>query len=342
LKGIVAIDIGSQFVKILDVQRDDERMVIRHYGLKEICENGSRMPDERVTQTIQELVGQMETGPSETRTALSGKSVIVRNVDFPNVSKGDILKSIREEENKYIPIDLKEYFFDVGILETPSPEKKSLKGVIAAAKKDAVVNQVNLINNAGLNTFLVDIASLTLLNLYEAVLAKTGKEDAITAVVDLGSSSAHVGILVKGRSIFSREVSTGSIAITRAICDKLSCDFESAEKMKRGGMDSVGEYAAAVVRNLVKELTMSFNFFEGESGMNVQRLFFTGGGVLLKGLAEAISRGVEIPYEIIDPLALFTVDVKEHAEKLKELSPMFAVCAGLAVRNAVGKKEGIA
>lgn len=341
MKGIIAIDIGSQFVKILDVHRDDDRMVISHYGLKEICENGSRMSDERVTQTIHELVGQMDAGASETRTALSGKSVIVRNVDFPNVSKGDILKSIREEENKYIPIDLKEYFFDVGILETPSPGKKSLKGVIAAAKKDAIVSQVNLINNAGLNTFLVDISSLTLLNLYEAVLAKTGKEDTITAVIDLGSSSTHVGILLKGRSIFSREVSIGSIAITRAICEKLSCDFESAEKMKRGGMESVGEYAAPVVRNLVKELTMSCNFFEGESGRSVERLFFTGGGVLLKGLAEAISGGMEIPFEVIDPLALFTVDVKEHADTLKELSPMFAVCAGLAVRNSVRDKDGI-
>lgn len=340
MKGIIAIDIGSQFVKILDVLRDDERFIIRHYGLKELYENGVRMSDERVSQTIKDLVSRMDAAPSEARAALGGKSVVVRNVDLPNASRGEILKSIREEENKYIPIDLKEYFFDVAILEAVSPEKKSLRGVIAAAKKEAVINQVNLINNAGLNTMLVDVTSLTIVNLYEAIIAGAAKEDLITAVVDLGSSSAHVGILVKGRSIFSREIKIGSLAITDAIREKLSCDFESAEKMKRGGMESVGEYAAPVVRNLVKELTMSFNFFEGESGRNVERLFFTGGGVLLKGLAEAISGGVEIPCEIIDPLSLFAVEVKERAETLKELSPMFAVCAGLALRNAVGKPEG--
>jgi len=71
---------------------------------------------------------------------------------------------------------------------------------------------------------------------------------------------------------------------------------------------------------------MSFNFFEGESGKNVQRLFFVGGGVLLEGVADMISSALEIPYEIIDPLSICALENNENSDEINKISPLFALC----------------
>ncbi len=333
MKNLVAIDIGSQCVKVLDIRGSGDRKVVKNCAIRGITENGVRVTEEQVTRAIQDIVSRMDGVSSQAVTAVSGKSVIVRNVDFPNQSKTDILRQIREEENKYIPVNLKDYFYDISIFDVPLPERKTLHGVIAAAKKETVVNQVKMINNAGLSTALVDINSLALINLYAALAELSKTEGTVTALVDIGASSTHVGIIIKGASIFSREIGIGSNMISFSICEKLNCDFDSAEKMKHAGMESVNEYAMPVVLKLVKELTMSFNFFEAESGVNVERIFFAGGGALLKGFTETISRSLEIPSEIMSPLSFFHNEAKDGGDMLKEASPAFAVCAGLALRH---------
>ena len=87
LKNILALDIGTQFIKLLDVRKSGERSVIKHYAIREITENGMRISDERVTQAIGDMASRMEGSSREVVTSVSGKSVVVRNIDLPNIGQ---------------------------------------------------------------------------------------------------------------------------------------------------------------------------------------------------------------------------------------------------------------
>jgi len=331
---LVAIDIGRQFLKIIHVAKEGNALTLKDYAIEEISDNGVRVSDEVITKLIRDTAEKMRVKTSDVRTTISGRSVVVRNVDFPNANKNEILRKVKQEENKYIPIDLNDYFYDIALLSsTVSSDTQSLKGIIAAAKKDSIMSHTKIINDSGLTTSMVEIPSLSLVNLYEAYIERKGIENKITACIDFGALSTQLGILIKNDSVFSREINIGSNAISKAICEALSCDFASAEKMKKTGSEDVKTYLAKTVHNLVEELMMSFNFFEGESGKNVQRLFFVGGGVLLEGVADMISSALEIPYEIIDPLSICALENNENSDEINKISPLFALCIGLAVRS---------
>jgi len=81
------------------------------------------------------------------------------------------------------------------------------------------------------------------------------------------------------------------------------------------------------------KLFLSFCVTE-DAEVVVQKILISGGGSKLSGLAEELSRRLELPVEVLDPFRNIKVDTRKFdPDYLSEIMPEMAVAVGLAVRG---------
>jgi type IV pilus assembly protein PilM len=106
----------------------------------------------------------------------------------------------------------------------------------------------------------------------------------------------------------------------------------------------VADAMIPILGELVTELRRSVEYYRSQSGANVDRILICGGTAKLPGLAPFLSAQLGAPVEVADPMRNVTVVAKADAAYLHEVSPVFPVSLGLAVRemlaDAPAKKGG--
>ena len=102
-------------------------------------------------------------------------------------------------------------------------------------------------------------------------------------------------------------------------------------------MQLVGDIVRAVGGEIYQGLEPSLSYLKtaGEAD-GIDRIVLSGGGAHLPGLKEYLAESYGVPAEIADPLSSldYAPDLFGEAEP-GDLSPLLAVCVGLALREAV-------
>jgi type IV pilus assembly protein PilM len=164
------------------------------------------------------------------------------------------------------------------------------------------------------------------------------------ALLNIGASTMNINIVQGTRSVFTRDVSVGGNQYTSLLQKELGLTFDQAEAVKRGGAlpsEADGRDLPQVLESisdiLALEIQKTFDFYratsdEGEGG--VQKIFVSGGGSKLPGLADFLTSRFELPVEHFDPFRRIKIDARRYdAEYLKEIIPEMAVAVGLALRG---------
>ena len=91
------------------------------------------------------------------------------------------------------------------------------------------------------------------------------------------------------------------------------------------------------LEQLVAEIEQSFRYFAygmgGSEAQRVDRLLVTGGGGLLKYLAEFLNARLSIPVEVADPLRHLEVAPDVREQLVPGLAQRLSVPVGLALRR---------
>ena len=92
-----------------------------------------------------------------------------------------------------------------------------------------------------------------------------------------------------------------------------------------------------VTEMVAMEIQKTFDFYRAtteDSEVVVQKILISGGGSKLAGLADELSRRLELPVEVLDPFRSIKVDTRKFdPDYLSEIMPEMAVAVGLAVRG---------
>jgi type IV pilus assembly protein PilM len=158
-------------------------------------------------------------------------------------------------------------------------------------------------------------------------------------IMDFGAGSTKMFIVEKGILKASHVINRGSQDITLSISKSMSISFDEAEKIKRehGILDTSGsvqlsEVSSVSVDYVFAEAGRFVTSYYKKSGKKISRIVLTGGGALLKGLAEKAKSSFETPVEVADPFS--KIDYPAFLQDiLKTAGPEFTVAIGLAIRK---------
>ena len=337
------LDIGSSAVKVVQLRKTLAGWTLTAFASvplpPDVITEGVIRDAPVVTEAIKEAVAKAGIMSRETAIGVSGRELITKKVQMPEVPAKELRDAVQLEAEHHIPFPFEEVFLDYHVV---SRQGGLMDLIVVAVKKSKVNDYVAVVEKAGLTPVIVDVDVFALGNQFE----HNNPDDSAdtVALIDVGASVMKTNVVRGGTSIFARDVPFGGNHYTQAIADRLRTTFDEAERAKVGGAtdiasDELVPALEAVSRDLSLELRRTFDYFGSTSDSDrIGRIVLSGGTARLPGVTEYLSSAWRIPVEVARPLERVDVD-SALLEEATAAGPSLAVGVGLALRRPGDRLE---
>lgn len=354
----VGLDLGSRYIKAVQVTGTKESPKITHAAMVEISQTpieemdpGTRM--ELTVKTIKTVLGEAGIKSNKVNVSLAGDSVLVRLIKMPVMSKEDLKNAIQFEAEQYIPLKIDQVVIDLAVQREVMDEgQKKQEVVLVAAKQEAVSEVLGLIAKAGLEPGVIDHDPFCLQNSYEMNYGSKAGETVV--LLHCGAKLSTIILIEDGFYQLGRDLPIAGNTLTKDIQGSLKMEFPAAEELKRAQGQLVVESEETsidrlpdkedktlrmheamlpTVNRLIGEIRRSFDFYEAQGKKRtINKVLLSGGGALLKNYQSFLGEKLKVPIEIHQPFA--KVDVPAALKgKMDPESPQWAVAVSLAIRG---------
>jgi len=332
----IGLDIGSSSIRAVEVRRSKDGYTLSNFGqiaLPPGTVTGGVVQDPvQVTSLIKQLWAGCKFGTKHVSIGVTHPQLVVREMSVANLPAKELHQALPFQVKDALPLAVEKAVLDFYPLEEPG-SNPTVRGLLIAMPKEAVLTAVEAAQKAGLHVESVDLASFALLR------AASRLDAQVEAIVDIGSDVTSVVVHADGEPLIVRTVPRGGTEITAAIATRLGVPQQEAEAIKchyglHGDGDPItADAAAEAVRPLASELRSSFTYLaSGERQKQVTRVSLCGGSALMPGLAEHIQKqlGVTVMYADAASRLGDTRDARQRG--FDSFVPSAAVSIGLTLK----------
>jgi len=234
VRHLVGLDVGTRFVKAIQLTEDGGRYTVTNFGIVEIQQPRT------AGDAILEIFDSRKFKTKRVVASVSGRSVYVRYVNMPQMNDEEIVNAAKYELGKYIPVEVDEVIHDVqklaNIESSGTQAEPEMRVLLVAARRSFVDDQVAAIEAAGLQPVILDVDAFALGNAYELgghINPQAIVPGRLVALADIGASKTSVHIMDETGPYFTREIYKGGDDFTGAIAARTGLESHDAEALKR-------------------------------------------------------------------------------------------------------------
>lgn len=338
----VGIDLGSYSIKIVElVKIANNKFKLLGSGSIATPPGGllteSEVEQEAVAQAVKKLIKDTKISNNEVRVALPESQVFTFVIETPALSERELASSIQWEAEQYIPIPIDEVVLDWRILVQGKKENEKNQVLLVGAPRRIIEKYQHVLELSGLSPLSLETE---LISASRALSASVPQLKTLM-IINMGAGTTDFSILNEGILLFTRSISTGGIAFTRAIKQDLQLEEGQAEEYKKAyGLEEdklEGKVAAALkplTASIVSEMQKGIGFFnEKHPNGKIDVILLSGGSSLLPGLVPFFAKELGVETQVGNPLALVEVDTKATTNFTLAQSAIYTVATGLAMRE---------
>jgi type IV pilus assembly protein PilM len=342
---LFGMDISSTAVKMVelaDAGKGESR--IERYAIeplpREAVVDGNIANLEAVAEAVRRAWKKLGTRTKHVALALPTAAVITKKIIVQaGLREEDLEIQVESEANQYIPFSLEEVNLDFQVIGPSPANPEEVEVLIAASRKEKVVDRVAAAEAAGLRATVMDVESFAMQAAFELLKQQLPNEgrDQNVAVVDIGANIMNITILRNDEAVYSREQAFGGNQLTQDIARQYSLSTEEAEAAKvSGGLPDA--YESEVLRpfleNCAVEVQRAMQFFFTSTQYNsIEHILLSGGCSVLPGLDEAVSSKTRVNTLIANPFANMQVSPRLQLKRLIADAPALMIACGLAMRR---------
>ena len=346
LSSFVGIDIGSERIKILYLDIDDNYFVHPSgIAVAEIPPNtvqdGIITDPKTVGLFIKQILSGQKIKARRAVVSVPQKSVKSSHFFLPEMAHPKMVASIVEEAKNHFPFSLDRAQLNYEILEFFFPDQMGkLKILVWAVPEDVLVSIHKTMQFAELQLTDTVIEAFSIKNALELILRDTYKQNNV-AIVSMGASSSSIHIIRNSQVWHSKTFFPGGTELTNAIADRINVNKKQAENLKitKANMDiskaSHIDYVLfktiePLVSKVVDELISSLDEYESTYEVNIPiAVLLCGGTALLKNIDRYIEKSLSLRTHLFQLPVSRKVSV--NSGLIEELGSSFMVPLGLAI-----------
>lgn len=351
---VFAVDINDFSVKIVKLKKRRGSFCLASFGEAEIgqgiVKEGVIQDEDGLAKIIRSVCLKVKgerLGTKYVIASLPEEKSFLQIIQLPKMEREELKSAVFFEAENYIPLSMDKIYLDFDVINYHSGEdgQNHLDALINAMPKYVVNSYVSCLKKAGLSPVALEPESQAIIR----ALAGTEKNDAPVIFVDFSQTKTNFIIYSKNSIRFTSSIAISSHQITKSISDGLGISFSDAEKIKmeNGVVDAQGKENEAarfinpILLELAKFIKKYADFYHERSAREhflpdgkINKIILCGGGAKLKGLADFLSKELNIGVELGHPFKTVIVKKKKSFQSIfteKELS--FATAVGLALRG---------
>ncbi len=345
---LITLNIGSQTIGLAEFRVLHGRLILLNFRFRETPldpATGQRLDAHvalhETALVLREMMHEMHIHRADVNYAVSAQSVFARFVKLPALDAEKIDKIIAFEAQQNVPFPMDQVVWDYQLVGGGMGEQ--IQVVIVAIKRDLLDEINNAVEETGLRTRILGMASM---GLYNAFCYNYTDLQGCSLLVDIGARTTNVLFIESGR-IFSRSLPLGGSAITAAIAKEFGESFAAAETRKSrdafvalGGaaepadpnIRRLSKIARSTMTRLHAELMRSVTHYRAQQqGDRPARIFLCGGGAGMPNMREFFHEKFELPVEFFNPLQ--NVSVSESTPDVTRSAHLLGELVGLALRS---------
>ncbi len=260
-------------------------------------------------------------------------AVFTRFIELVGVKEAELEEAVYYQAKQYIPLPLHEVQMSmqkIGFDESRNAQKI----LLVAAPKRLIEVYADVIDKSGLDLLAVETEAVAM---GRAIYHSSGEKTLL--MLDFGAQSTDMSVMSDGNLVFSQSISIGSDALTQAIMNKFSFEYNQAEEYKRTyGIKQeelegkVYDAIKPVFDSIIVEIQRGIEFYKSNTLLRMPaKSYIAGDGALLPGITEYMKAQIGIEIVIADPWANISVD-KKFLELLGKNKASYANAVGLALK----------
>ncbi len=337
-KKTVGVDLGSGYIKVAVMDHGKEIPQIETLAMRPIegdaIVDGEIVEPELVVEALVSLFEEEGITERNVVAGVGGRDVIIKLIRMDRMDESQAREVIRWEEEQHVPFQIENVQLDFEITD-PDGEGLQMTVLLVAAKKEVVETRVALMEEAGLSPRIVDADAFALHNALEANYPAA--MEGLTALINVGHDTTTVIVLDEGIPVLTRDLSFGTRRLAQDLESEHSMTPEEARGVLRGGDSNLlfKDFLAERSQEVVRGVERAAAFLDThEVGIGIGRLYLSGGGVGIPGLAESLADRLGVETQITS--AIESIQIKPEALNgldLDDVAPMLMLSVGLSLRR---------
>lgn len=340
MNSILGLDIGSHNVKLIELAKDTSGVTLLAAGSMptppKTLSSNLDIDQQALAHLIRELIKGTGAKTTDVNISLPESQVFTRVIEMPSLSTRELTSAIKWESEQYIPLPMDQVNMDFTILSDGKDSGNGkMKILLVAAPKALTERYMQIMELAE----LTPIAAETEIIALSRCLVRSVPTVPNIMILSFGAQTTDIAIVKKGTLTFTRSMSAGGDALTRAISESLDFTLLQAESYKKTyGLDKSvleGKIVAVVkpvMETIIAETKRAIGFFEETyKNEHISVMLLTGGNSKLPGLIPYLAENTGIEVQQGNPWVGIRKDPRFSV--LDSEGPLFAVAIGLALRE---------
>lgn len=338
---LIGIDFGSHAIKAIAIsnirgtyQVDAVVEMLLPKGL--IIDN--HLQDiSQISLVIKKLRKKLPPHHTDVAIAVTGADVMTKILSINStLNNFELERQVEIEVENNIPFPLDEVFIDFEILSLNENDTSLNNVLVSTARKESVLSHVQCIDETGLKTTIVDVASHALSRAVKFFLPIECNEQTF-GIIDIGATQMMINIINQGDVVFNRNKNHGGDICTRMLAENYDISLQEAENMKiqaQFPLDCDNEVLIPFITQTINYLRAELHMFASAfTQLKVTKIVIIGGTSLLPGFLQSLEN--ELSIEIIVPQYNSNLKFISQVDSklLSQLGSKYLIALGLALRG---------
>lgn len=339
----IGIDIGSSFIKVVQLKREKEKIVLETYGeialgpyAALIAGQAVHLGEEKTLEALKDLFKEAKISAKEATVAIDPSAAYVSLVKVPKVEDTELRTMMPIEARKYIPVPLTDVQMDWWHVPTNiniGAEERMINVVLAAVNNETLTNYDRIIKQLNLENVEYEI------NGYSLIRSSSPQTNGMVLYVDIGAQYTTLSLVFNSIVLDMHVISRGSQDSTVQLSKALSIPIDTAEETKHM-FGYLGDKSNPYVKDVMQlssyplfgEVARLSLMFERKYNQTIEGIILSGGGARVPGVLEAYNQTVHIAGRIATPFEQIEIP-PFLSEMIQKVGPSYAVAIGCALKK---------
>lgn len=322
-RGILAVDAGTKFIKLIYGENIFGRITIKKCGLIETPEkaidSGRINQIEKVFEALIQFIKMNNIKARDISFAIQGNDIVIRYAEVPIMDEKNIRDAVEWEIKQYLPENGERHYIDFEVQHSVlEADKKAYRVMVAAVPRDIIDNYVALTDMLKLRLRAIDISANSAARIFRLRDGENSQFESI-GIIDIGFSSSRIVILENGRLFMEREVPFGINNVIKEVSRKLQVNEEESLRFitdsfdiaKVNENDEVERRILTLFDNVLSTFLKIIQFYAtGKTKKTLDKIYLIGGGCEIKGIEDYIKDSLGSEASIVKSFDMLKSKVK--------------------------------
>ncbi len=342
---MIGLDICASSVKLVELgMSSGGDYVLEHFDAEPLEKgwvgDGQIEKFDEVVQAVRNLVDRSGSRTRLVAMAMPQSAVITKKIMLPaGLSDDEMELQVESEANQYIPFSLDEVSLDFCVIGPSAASVGDVDVLIAASRKERVLDRQALAEAAGLTPQVLDVESHAARLAISRVVAGLPNEghDALVALFEIGADTMGLKVLRNDELLYDREQVFGGSVLTQQIARHYGLSLEEAEQ-KKVASDMPEDFEVAVLNPYIETLTQEIGralqyFFTSTPHQKVHYVMLSGGTATLPGLKDRVTALTGFAAVVVNPFERMQLGPGVREGRVRREASSYLIACGLAMRR---------